>query len=104
MKDELDKLATKHKNFKVVYVLSRPQSTSGAIVGHIDLNLVREMMPAPGPDTLIYVCGPPGFVKVRLSLFRIVFFFFLFLIHCCHSRRYRVKKAKIIRKVLWKVI
>ena len=31
--------------------------------GFVSAEMLKAKMPAPGPDTAIYVCGPPGFMN-----------------------------------------
>jgi len=65
LKQELDSLAAKHPNrFKVHYLIDTPpkdgsQWTGG--VGFINQEVVKQTMPPPSPDSLVLVCGPPGF-------------------------------------------
>lgn len=63
LKDDFDALAEKHKNFKVIYVLSKPPTGWTGGVGHIDEELIKKHMPPPGPDSLLMICGPPPFMK-----------------------------------------
>eukprot|EP01041_Mallomonas_annulata_P012625 gene12625-26580_t len=63
LRSSLDELATKHSNFKVIYILSNETGSSWkGHKGHINSSLVASL-PAPSPETLVYVSGPPGFMK-----------------------------------------
>jgi len=60
LRDRIDDLAKKHKNFKVYYTVTKAPSkgwTQG--VGHMTEDMVSKVIPPPGDDTLIFVCGPP---------------------------------------------
>eukprot|EP01036_Dinobryon_divergens_P030268 gene30268-39488_t len=63
LKSTLDALAKKHKNFKVTYILSRPTAAWTGLKGYVNAENLS-LMPAPGEETLIYVCGPPGFMDL----------------------------------------
>ena len=64
LKPELDALAKKHKNFKITYVLAKPVFAFGwdGEVGWMNKDIVAKTMPTPSADSLICVCGPPGFM------------------------------------------
>lgn len=59
IKEELDKYASEKNNFKRYYVLSSPPPDWGMGAGRIDADLIREKMPPPSDDTIIFICGPP---------------------------------------------
>jgi cytochrome-b5 reductase len=68
LKSKLDQLALKHANFHVTYVLSHPyilppapRYVSGPR-GQINSEIVSKHLPPPSADTMILVCGPPGFM------------------------------------------
>lgn len=63
LKDQLDELASKHKNFRVTYVLSRPSSSWKGYSGYINADILRRHLPVPDANTLVYTSGPPGFMK-----------------------------------------
>ena len=59
LRDEIDGYAAKHSNFKVVYSLDEAPEDWNGHVGHIDDNLLKQHLPEPADDTLIFLCGPP---------------------------------------------
>jgi len=59
LKERLDARAAKHRNFKVHYVLERPPPDWKGSRGYVSADTIKRVMPPPGNDTLIYVCGPP---------------------------------------------
>ena len=63
LKSTLDDLARKHKNFKVTYVVSKAGLFWRGEKGFVSAAIVAKTMPAPGPDSLVLVCGPPGMMK-----------------------------------------
>jgi len=63
LRTSLDLLAQKHKNFKVHYTLTRPPPGWKQSVGRVTENMIKSQLPPPGNDTLVLVCGPPGFVE-----------------------------------------
>ncbi|RYN53434.1 hypothetical protein AA0114_g4348 [Alternaria tenuissima] len=59
LKDELDKFAEKHDQFKVHYVLSNPSESWKGEKGRISKKMIEERLPAPaGMDSKVLVCGP----------------------------------------------
>jgi len=64
LKDDFDKLASKHKNFKVFYVLEKPPKDWKQGVGYVSEDIIKKVLPPPSKDSLIMVCGPDPMVKV----------------------------------------
>ena len=63
LKELLDSLAAKHKNFKVTYVLSQPSKNWKGLKGFVSADIVQAHLPKPSPDNIIFVCGPPAMMK-----------------------------------------
>jgi len=65
LKEKLDKLAATHKNFQVYYIVDKPSSSWKGFGGHVSKDVLGKILPNPklGKETLVYVCGPPGFYK-----------------------------------------
>lgn len=63
LKQKLDLLATSHPNFKVFYTVDNPSKNWRGGVGYVSKDMVTKGLPAPGDDTLILVCGPPGMMN-----------------------------------------
>lgn len=63
LKDEIDELAAKDPNFKVYYVLNNPPEKWDGGVGFVTADMIKEKLPAPGPDMKICICGPPPMVS-----------------------------------------
>jgi cytochrome-b5 reductase len=51
-----------HDQVKLTYILSQPSPTWKGHCGFISAGLLKETMPKPAEDTLVLVCGPPGFM------------------------------------------
>lgn len=64
LKEEIDRLLALHpQQLQVTYVVSQPLSKEWkGERGHLTLDLIHRCMPPPGDQSLIFVCGPPGFV------------------------------------------
>jgi len=64
LKQELDTIAKRKKNFKVYYTIDKQKTKhwKGG-VGFITDEMIKTHMPPPSADNLIFVCGPPGFMK-----------------------------------------
>lgn len=64
VKKELDKLERKSKGkLKVTHVLSHPSEEWQGLKGHVDEEILRTHLFAPGPDTAVFVCGPPTMIQ-----------------------------------------
>ena len=70
LKDKLDFLAKTHKNFHVTYVLSNPyilppaKRYAHAYKGFVTADIIAKHCPPAGTDNMIFVCGPPGMMRV----------------------------------------
>eukprot|EP00699_Malawimonas_sp_californiana_P001652 EC715949.1.p1 GENE.EC715949.1~~EC715949.1.p1 ORF type:complete len:172 (+),score=54.99 EC715949.1:63-518(+) len=57
---ELDSLAQQHPDkFARFYVLEKPPGGWTMGQGYVSQEHIKANLPAPGPDTLICLCGPP---------------------------------------------
>ncbi|CAM9677410.1 unnamed protein product [Discosporangium mesarthrocarpum] len=64
IKSEIDALAASHDNFTVIYKVDKdPKGVWDGPVGYISADDMKSHMPAPSPEGMIYVCGPPGLMK-----------------------------------------
>jgi len=64
LRNELDNLAAKHKNFKVHYVIEKADSYWKGTTGFITKDLLKSQLPKPSKDSVVLVCGPPPMMKV----------------------------------------
>jgi len=60
--EEIDKLASKHSNFKVHYVLNNPPDNWKGGVGFVTSDMIKEYCPAYSEDAKILLCGPPPMI------------------------------------------
>ncbi|OIW32476.1 putative cytochrome b5 reductase [Coniochaeta ligniaria NRRL 30616] len=64
LRQELDTFAKRYpKNFKVYYMLDHPPADWAFGSGFVTQDIMAERLPAPGVDSKIMVCGPPGMVN-----------------------------------------
>ncbi len=59
LKDEFDRYADQYANFRRYYVLNKAPDRWEMGTGRIDLELMKDKLPAPSDDTVIFLCGPP---------------------------------------------
>lgn len=59
LKDELDLYADQYDNFRRYYVINKAPDGWEMGTGRIDSELMKEKLPEPSDDTVIFVCGPP---------------------------------------------
>lgn len=63
LKEELDAIAAADKRFRVYYVLNNaPDGWTGG-VGFVNQAMIEEHLPAPNPDHMVLMCGPPMMLK-----------------------------------------
>jgi len=64
VRDMLEKYQAAHPDrLKVHYTLDRPPAGWKYSSGFITDAMIQEHLPAPGPDTLVLMCGPPPMIK-----------------------------------------
>jgi cytochrome-b5 reductase len=57
--DEFEKLAKKHGNFRVEFIVDTAPEDWRGHIGHIDESFLAEHLPKPSDDTMVFLCGPP---------------------------------------------
>lgn len=64
LREDIDEVARSDPNFTVYYVLNNPP-TSGWTggVGFVTPDMIKERLPAPGPDMKLLMCGPPPMIS-----------------------------------------
>ena len=55
LRKELDSLTSKHKNFKVHYLLNNPPKDWKGLSGSTNAEVIKKYLPPPSSDTLIAV-------------------------------------------------
>jgi cytochrome-b5 reductase len=63
-RDEWDRDAREHRNFHCYHVLEQPPAGWSQGTGRITEDILRRQLPPPGPDTVVFLCGPPPMVDV----------------------------------------
>ncbi|WYZ39992.1 hypothetical protein EsH8_IV_000333 [Colletotrichum jinshuiense] len=64
LRDELEAFARRYpRNLKLHYLLDSPPEGWAHGVGYVTKEMMAERFPAPGPDSRIMLCGPPGMVN-----------------------------------------
>lgn len=61
-REEWDEDARTHANFHCYHVLGQPPAGWSQGTGHITEDMLRGHLPPPGPDSVIFLCGPPPMV------------------------------------------
>jgi cytochrome-b5 reductase len=59
LKDEFDAFDKEYSNFTRYYVIDQPQPGWTMGVGRVDEAIMKERLPEPSDQTIIFVCGPP---------------------------------------------
>lgn len=63
-KSRIDDLARQHPTrLKVHYVVDKAPAGWRGGVGYVTSAMLKEHMPAPGKDAMVFVCGPPGLMN-----------------------------------------
>ncbi|TID29338.1 hypothetical protein CANINC_002021 [Pichia inconspicua] len=63
LRAELDELALKHDNFKLIHFLDKAPENWGGKIGYINKDALQEFFPKPNDDVQLLLCGPPGLVS-----------------------------------------
>ena len=62
-RDEWEGDVREHANFHCYHVLEQPPTGWSQGVGRITDDVLRRHLPPPGPETVIFLCGPPPMVN-----------------------------------------
>lgn len=60
--EEWERNRRDYRNFHCYHVLGDPPAGWQQGSGRITEDMLRQQLPAPGPDTVVFVCGPPPMV------------------------------------------
>jgi len=63
LKEDLNQLDREDPDFSVYYVLNNPPEKWDGGVGFVTADMIKQKLPAPGPDMKILICGPPPMVS-----------------------------------------
>jgi len=58
-RDEWDANAREHANFQVYHTLEQPPAGWTQGNGRVTEEMLRGHLPPPGPETAVFLCGPP---------------------------------------------
>ncbi len=58
-RDEWDRDGREHPNFHCYHVLDQPPAQWAQGTGRITEDVLRRHLPPPGPETAVFLCGPP---------------------------------------------
>ncbi|OQW47736.1 MAG: hypothetical protein A4C66_06135 [Nitrospira sp. HN-bin3] len=61
-RQEWDRYVQDYSNFHCHYVLEHPQMGWTGSTGRITPDLLRQYLPSPGPDSCVFLCGPPPMI------------------------------------------
>ncbi len=61
-KEEWERDVREHSNFHCYHVLEQPPAGWSQGTGRITEDILRRHLPSPGPETVIFLCGPPPMV------------------------------------------
>ncbi|DAZ96533.1 TPA: hypothetical protein N0F65_011210 [Lagenidium giganteum] len=63
LREELDAMAANHDNVHVWYTIDRAEEGWKYSVGYVTADMIKEHLPAAGPDVQVFMCGPPPMLK-----------------------------------------
>lgn len=62
LREEFERAVRAHPAFHCYHVLSQPPAGWPMGVGRVTQDVLRAHLPPPGPDTVVFLCGPPPMV------------------------------------------
>ena len=71
-RDEWDEDVRKHASFHCYHVLEQPPAGWSQGTGRITEAMLREHLPPPGPDTVIFLCGPPPMADALEAALKVI--------------------------------
>ena len=69
-RDEWDRNTRSHSNFHCVHVLEQPPTGWTGEAGRITADIIRKYLPPPGPETVLFLCGPPPMTDALEAMLR----------------------------------
>jgi len=66
-KEELEELAQKNKNFKIICVINQPTEKWKGATGNINAEMIKQLLPDYQENTF-FTCGPPPMVEAMENL------------------------------------
>jgi len=62
LRKEWERALREHRNFHCYHVLEQPLPEWSEGIGRVTVEILKRHLPAPSPDTCIFLCGPPPMV------------------------------------------
>ena len=69
-RDEWEQDVRTHPNFHFTHVLEQPPAGWAGETGRITADILRKHLPPPGPETVLFLCGPPPMADALEEMFR----------------------------------
>jgi len=69
-RDEWEQDVRTHPNFHCTHVLEQPPAGWAGETGRITADILRKHLPPPGPETVLFLCGPPPMAEALEEMFR----------------------------------
>lgn len=63
LKNLLERIVSRNPNIRVFYTLDKPPKGWNQFCGYISAEMIRQTMPPPSEDSMIFLCGPPPMIK-----------------------------------------
>lgn len=63
LREEIDAMVSANENVHVWYTLDKAPEDWSYSVGYVNAEMIKEHLPAPGPDVQVLMCGPPPMLK-----------------------------------------
>jgi cytochrome-b5 reductase len=68
--DEWEQDVRTHPNFHCIHVLEQPPAGWAGETGRITADILRKHLPPPGPETVLFLCGPPPMADALEEMLR----------------------------------
>jgi cytochrome-b5 reductase len=68
--DEWERDVRAHPNFHCIHVLEQPPVGWAGETGRITADILRKHLPSPGPETVLFLCGPPPMTDALETMLR----------------------------------
>ena len=69
-RNEWDRNVRSHSNFHCVHILEQPPTGWTGEAGRITADILRKYLPPPGPETALFLCGPPPMTDALEAMLR----------------------------------
>ena len=69
-RDEWEQDVRTHPNFHCYHVLEQPPQGWAGETGRITADILRKHLPPPGPETVLFLCGPPPMADALEEMLR----------------------------------